>query len=263
MVSSARSVLRARKTPFKRKPATMRIAISEYDIFKHVASQAPYFRWIIGHGSTTNTDTRVPPGTWVVFLSKPGHSLNFFPFIHNTFRSQILQKTSVTRKLALDEIPPGRLPALTLLPSSWRSQIYGPNDLMPNTYIELFDRTPLTNMDSYRKHRLFNSINGVTKTSTNFSFPTNKGETTTVKNLVLQHGKGIYFVVACRGTSGQSPSSLNRSGRQNSTSARGGLQLVTPATNTSGRTARIRTMNISRTRRQGTLQRLTSIRRPR
>jgi hypothetical protein len=241
----------------------MRIAMSEYELFKNVASQAPHFRWIVGHGSTSDTDTRVPPGTWVVFLSRPGHYLNFYPFTHNIFRNQILQKTESTRKLILGQIPPHKIPALTLLPSSWRMQIHGPNDMMPNTVLELFDNTQLTNnMYSYRKHKLFDSICGVTKTSRSFSFPTNRGEITTVKNLVLQHGKGIYFVVVCRGTSGQNPSSLNRSFIQNTTTVRGGAQLGTPAINTSGRTSRLRTMNMLRTKRQGTLKRLTSIRRP-
>lgn len=256
-----RSALGVRRTPFKR-AAPLRIAMSEYELFRHVASKAPNFRWIVGHGQAQNTDTRVPPGTWVVFLSRPGHLLNYYPFTHTIFRNQILQRTEVTRKLALDQIPPGRLPSLLLLPSSWKLQIHGPNDMMPNVHLELFDQTPLTtNMIKYRASRLFNQMCGVTKTSRTVSFPTNRGETTTVKNLVLQHGKGIYFVVACRGTPGQNSSNLMSRLRQNTTSVRGGPQLSTPAANATGRTSQLRSMNALRTRRQGTFKTYTSRRR--
>jgi hypothetical protein len=237
------------------------MAASQYGLFRYAASEAPYFRWIVGHGRTEYTDTRVPPGTWVVFLSRPGNLLNITPFTRASFRNQILQKTEVTRKLALNQIPPYKLPALTLLPSSWKMQIHGPNDIMPNMYLELFDQNPLTtNMDRYRTTRLFNQICGVTKTSRTFSFPTNQGETTTVKNLVLQHGKGIYFVVACRGTTGQNPLNLNRFMRQNTTTVRGGAQLRAPAINTTGRTLQLATMNIHRTRRQGKLHKFRTTR---
>lgn len=256
-----RSALGVRRTPFKR-AAPLRIAMSEYELFRHVASKAPNFRWIVGHGQSQNTDTRVPPGTWVVFLSRPGHLLNFRPFTHKIFREQILQRTEVTRKLALDQIPPGRLPSLLLLPSSWKLQIHGPNDMMPNVHLELFDNSPLTaNIPKYIKSRLFGRMCGVTKTSRIFSSPTNRGETTTVKNLVLQHGRGIYFVVACRGTPGQNSSNLESRMIQNTTSARGGIQLSTPATNTTGRASQLRRMNALRTRRQGTFKTYTSRRR--
>jgi hypothetical protein len=233
--------------------------VSQYGLFRYAASQAPYFRWIVGHGENQDTNTRVPPGTWVVFLSRPGHLLSAGHFTHKLFRNQILQKTEVTRKLALDQIPPHRLPALTLLPSSWKLQIHGPNDMMPNMYIELFDQTPpltaSTHLRTYGDMRLFNQMCGVTKTSSTFSFPTNHGERTTVKNLVLQHGKGIYFVVACRGTSGQSRPALFSSMRQNnSMTTRGGVQLSSPATNTTGRATRLARTNMYRTRRQGTVK---------
>jgi hypothetical protein len=256
-----RSALGVRRTPFKR-ATPLRIAMSEYELFRHVASKAPHFRWIVGHGQAQNTDTRVPPGTWVVFLSRPGHLLNFYPFTHKIFREQILQRTEVTRKLALDQIPPGKLPSLLLLPSSWKLQIHGPNDMMPNVHLELFDNSPLTaNIPKYIKSRLFGRMCGVTKTSRIFSSPTNRGEITTVKNLVLQHGRGIYFVVACRGTPGQNSSNLENRMAQNTTSVRGGPQLGTPATNTTGRTSQLRRMNALRTRRQGTFKTYTSRRR--
>jgi hypothetical protein len=241
------------------------MAVSKYGLFKYAVSEAPYFRWIVGHGRTENTDTRVPPGTWVVFLSRPGHLLSAGHFTRAAFRKEIRQNTELTRKLALNQTPPGNLPSLMLLPSSWKLQIHGPNDMMPNTHLELFDHTPLTssmNMATYGRRRLFHSMCGVTKTkSGTVSFPSNQGETTTVKNLVLQHGKGIYFVVACRGTAGQNNSSLSRAMRQNNTmTARGGVQFGTPAINTTGRASQLRTTNVRRTRRQSTVKKFRTTR---
>lgn len=167
---------------------------SNYDIFRYKAFTASKFYWDIGHGITLGGFTEVPPNTWVVFLSKPGHILHTEPFTTSKFKD-IIKSTILTRSLALGTISKGELPGSRLHESSWKEHIYGPGDRLPNTYITF--KPPETNSK-------FNEVMGVHDTSKpnqvakyrNLAGPQ-------LLNRVLIGKPGIHFIVTCRPTAKQ------------------------------------------------------------
>jgi hypothetical protein len=166
---------------------------SKYDVFKYKALTAPKFYWVVGHGTTLRGFTEVPPNTWVIFLSKPGHALLDTPFLSPMFRNQIIKDTEITRSIALDNVPRENLPGIRLHSSSWNDYIYGPGDRLPTTYVTFQPSVGQNNL---------NQVLGVHDTSKPNVNARHRGINTSVNQVIAQR-PGIYFIAVCRPTQEQ------------------------------------------------------------
>lgn len=227
---------------------------SNLDQFHRMAEKsATPFWWITGHGQMTENSpmqspTRVPPATYVVFLSAPGFILPSSRIMTSVGMIHRLRTNPVTmRRFVLGKIHPGRATNAQFWKSSWKRHIYGPGDTMPRHILNLYDGNS-PSMDALMGvHR----VGGTT---------TDHNTTKTVSQIVRDHGVGIYFVMTCRGTAGQHPAALARNLQTSELpgSRHGHPQFWRPATNVTGLVNRVAAQNILRARAQ---KRLRTVRR--
>lgn len=164
---------------------------SDYDVFWYKSLTASKFYWVVGHGFTGPLFSRVPDNTWVVFLSKPGHTLHTEPFTTYMFKKRIVKDTELTRRIAIGTIPKDELPGIRLHGSSWKDYIYGPGDKLPATYITFKPPVEPSN---------FNSVIGVYDTSKPNNVKYRNTEESLLLSRVINNKPGIYFVATCRPT---------------------------------------------------------------
>jgi hypothetical protein len=187
---------------------------SNYDVFWYKALTAKKFYWVVGHGKTLRGFTEVPPNTWVVFLSKPGHALLDEPFTKPIFKNQIIKDTEITRSIAISNFPKEKLPGIRLHSSSWKDYIYGPGNRLPLTYVTFKPSGEQNNL---------NQILGVNDTSKPDVNARHKGIDTSVNQVIAQR-PGIYFIAACRPTQKQIQNRTEFRIRLRWNKARGGTQ---------------------------------------
>lgn len=162
---------------------------SNYDVFRYNVFTAKKFYWVVGHGITLRDTTVVPPNTWVIFLSKPGHVLLADAYTKPMFKDRIIKDTQLTRELALGNIPKEQLDTIRLHISSWKDYIYGPGDKLPNTYITFQPSGPTNTL-----------IPVLGKHDTSKPGDTKLVGVKTAVNRIIENKPGIYFIVACRAT---------------------------------------------------------------
>jgi len=187
--------------------------LSKYDIFQLNAIAAKKFFWVIGHGQTLplnkqpNPPDRVPPKTWVIFISKPGRYLNFIDFIGSElFTEEYLKKTSLVRSLILGLVPEERIPlGLRLIhPKYWAKRLYCPGDPMPATGVSMKDEE----IDDLNKICGVNDTSNPINQNNNISFPKLHEKRYRVSKILEENGPGIYFIVGCRQLNTQNKNAL-------------------------------------------------------
>jgi hypothetical protein len=156
-----------------------------------VASQpGTKFKLVIGHGTLTGHLARLPADTYIIFLSKPGHSLSGQTIISNPqlFRRDYIKQV-ITGAIPRWAIQPNRL-------GMWKQHVYGPASYYPDMNIDLFDY----NSRGTRTHgTAANNVFGVhTLNSPGRRITHFKGTSANLSNLVRFGGKGIYIVASCR-----------------------------------------------------------------
>ena len=168
---------------------------------KNVAAQPnTAFKMVVGHGGLIGNAARafakVPAGTYIIFLSKPGHLLAQASVVSNPqMRNHTYLRNVITNTLPRWAIQPVRL-------GMWKQHVYGPGNLYPDLSLNLYD----VNKEG---HRLtgspFNRLAGLHTIKSNR--PTQKhfyGQNVHLSNIVRFGGPGIYVVVACRASSERS-----------------------------------------------------------
>jgi hypothetical protein len=188
--------------------------LSKYEIFQLNAIAAKKFFWVIGHGQTLplnkqpNPPDRVPPKTWVIFISKPGRYLNFIDFIGSEFfTEECLKKTSLVRNLILGLVPEDKITPLGLRlihPKYWAKRLYCPGDPMPATGVNMKDEE----IDDLNKICGVNDTSNPVNQNNNNSFPKLHEKRYKVSKILQENGPGIYFIVACRQLSTQNKNAL-------------------------------------------------------
>ena len=149
-------------------------------------------RLVVAHGVLLPDTHRAPSGTYIIFLSKPGHLLA---------QDMLLRYPQLFSSRYLRRVFKGEIPVAQIQPPplrTWKSRFYGPGDIYPNMNLNLFDI----------------NLNGVPTPGTQYNFVTGVhslnngskgmyGRTKTLHEIVTQYGAGIYIVSACRASSGR------------------------------------------------------------
>lgn len=152
------------------------------------SNSATRIRLVIGHGSLMPIAYRVPNGTYIIYVSKPGHLLA---------QSEVLNYPQIfnnryVRSIIRGETRDADIQPVTL--RSWKKHVYGPGDIYPDLFLNLFNhnlnikRTPGTRFDA---------VVGV-HTLNNGSPRGMYGQPTSVQEIITRYGPGIYVVFACR-----------------------------------------------------------------
>jgi len=148
------------------------------------------FKLVVGHGTLIQHYSRVPEDTYVIFLSKPGHSLSGHSVVGNPriFRHSYL-RNAITGATPMSNIRPVRL-------GMWKQHVYGPGNVYPDMNIEFFDYNPAGfRTTGTPANAVFgvHTINTTNRRNTRF-----KGSSSNLSNIVKLGGKGIYIVASCR-----------------------------------------------------------------
>ena len=147
-------------------------------------------RIVVGHGGLLPDKPRVPPGVYIIFVSKPGHLLA---------QRMVLEYPHLFNGRYLRRVLRGGIPVTQIQPPPlriWKKHFYGPGDVYPNLGLNLFNT----------------HLNGTPQPGTQFNFTTGVhtlnngtkgmyGQTKTLHDIVTHYGAGIYIVSACRTTS--------------------------------------------------------------
>jgi len=135
---------------------------------------------VTGHGTGLGVGPRIPPGTYVIFLSKPGQILNANSTIRGTrLYEQLYIRSVLMGGLRSRNVRPVRL-------AYWKKHVYGPGDLLPEMTIEFKDINPA-----------LNNLFGVLNTSMPGA-RLNVHRKSLLSQTIRRHGRGIYVVVSCR-----------------------------------------------------------------
>jgi len=149
-------------------------------------------RLVVAHGVLLPDTHRAPSGTYIIFLSKPGHLLA---------QDMLLQYPQLFNSRYLRRVFRGEIPVARIQPPplrTWKSRFYGPGDIYPNMNLSLYDL----------------SVNGTPTPGSQYNFVTGVhslnngskgmyGQTKTLHDIVTHYGAGIYIVSACRASSGR------------------------------------------------------------
>lgn len=218
----------------KVKKQVPRVAIrSVTDMKKYAMQTATKFYWVIGHGQQLRTRMTVPRGVYVVFLAKAGYLSSLNEIIQNKpkFMPLWLQRSKM-RDFVLGKLPDSNIPNAPRF-RTWNKRMYGPGDLMPDVYIELFDDS--INHDMKVEYDALCGVHTVGQGSG----AAYKYRARGIHAIIRAKGPGIYFVAACRGTVFQKPSSLQRVLQENFQNYEG-AHVITPAQNVIRAANRIR-----------------------
>jgi len=149
-------------------------------------------KWAVAHGEHTNAaligSTRVPEGIYVSFVSEPGRLLPKNIIYHPTFH-RLHRNISLARRFIRKEIPMYQLPSALHYFYSNNPQIYLPGQYVPNLELEFIDSDPYTNFFIGLKSLKYHS-----KSYTNSKVR--------LSDILIR--PGIYFIIACRGSTNAS-----------------------------------------------------------
>ena len=155
-------------------------------------------KWAIAHGEHTNAalleSTRIPEGVYVSFVSEPGRLLSKNIIYHPTFH-RLHRNISLARQFIRKEIPRYQLPSSLRYFYSNNPRIYLPGQYVPNLELEFIDTDPYTNFFIGLKSLKYHS-----KTYTN--------SRVRLSDILIR--PGIYFIVACRGSTNVSRSVMRQ-----------------------------------------------------
>jgi hypothetical protein len=166
-----------------------------------VASQpSTKFKLLIGHGTLTGQLERLPADTYIIFLSKPGHSLAGQTILSNP---QMFRRDYI-KNVITGAIPQGAIEPIRL--RMWKQHVYGPASYYPDMNIDLFDRN---SRGTRTPGTAFNNVFGVhTLNSSGRRIVHFKGTSANLSNLVRFGGKGIYVVASCRASIHRTPGAV-------------------------------------------------------
>lgn len=166
-----------------------------------VASQpSTKFKLLIGHGTLSGQLERLPADTYIIFLSKPGHSLAGQTILSNP---QMFRRDYI-KNVITGAIPQGAIEPIRL--RMWKQHVYGPASYYPDLNIDLFDRN---SRGTRTPGTAFNNVFGVhTLNSSGRRIVYFKGTTANLSNLVRFGGKGIYIVASCRASLQRTPGAV-------------------------------------------------------
>jgi len=154
-------------------------------------------KWAIAHGEHTNAaltgSTRLPDGVYVSFVSEPGRLLSKNIIHHPTFH-RLHRNIRFTQQFIRKNIPRYQLPSALHYFYSNNPRIYLPGQYIPNLELQFVDPDPYTN--------IFLGVKSLKHHSKSFT-----NSRVHLSNILTR--PGVYFIIACRGSSSVSRSVIH------------------------------------------------------
>jgi len=145
-------------------------------------------KWAVAHGEHTPSALHgsfsVPDGIYVSLVAPPGELLSKRIIYHPTFH-QLHRSINLTREFIRKKIPVYKLPPSLRYFYSNSQRIYEPGTLIPNLELEFIDPDPYTN--------IFIGLKSLKHHSKTYV-----GAKVHLKDILVR--PGVYFIIACRGS---------------------------------------------------------------
>lgn len=168
-------------------------------ILNHIQTDRSYL--VVGHGAHARSDYfTVPDGKYVIFFSSPGVSLSEGLIANSKFQAMIQNKNSISKfltgNLNRDKVPNFLRYSRTNF--NWKKSLYSPRTSCPDIHLQFWDRSEPLNENGNGR---LQSYMGVWKLPT-LSPRKYLNQVKTIKEVVEEGPRGVYFVYACRITPG-------------------------------------------------------------
>jgi hypothetical protein len=168
-------------------------------ILNHIQTDRSYL--VVGHGAHARSDYfTVPDGKYVIFFSNPGVSLSENLIANSKFQAMIQNKNSMSKFLSgnlnRDKVPNFLRYSRTNF--NWKKTLYSPRTSCPDIHLQFWDRNEPLNANG---NGVLQRYMGVWKLP-GLSPRKYVNQVKTIKEVVEEGPRGVYFVYACRITPG-------------------------------------------------------------